>query len=389
MSLKFRKKIRVFPGFYLNLSKSGMSATVGIKGMSINIGQKTKYLNVGIPGIGIYDRVCLDGFEVNKKIDVSNSESYLSTVPDDAVEIKSYQPEIITSEGFYGLKESIINAQKVKEELMKESNKLFLHKLLSLCMLVISYLMIFGFFTKRFRNNYKEKSIIAKETKEHYQNFKLDIDFNLDQSMLNDFLLLKKSFEKVVGIDTIWDITSAKNVDRVKERSAANTTITRTKVKFSKSSLDFINTQYDALRFRNANGGDMYLYPGFIVMIDKSSKEFALIDFRDINIEHHEQRFIENERVPVDSIIVDSTWKYVNKNGTPDKRFKNNFQIPIALYYEIMLGTSKGLFESYQFSNAELGKDLCNIFEKYINSLKSMKWDNQENSLMKNELDLS
>ena len=56
MSLKFRKRIRVFPGFTLNLSKSGMSATLGVRGSSVNIGKNGTYLNTGIPGTGLYDR---------------------------------------------------------------------------------------------------------------------------------------------------------------------------------------------------------------------------------------------------------------------------------------------------------------------------------------------
>jgi hypothetical protein len=43
MAFKIRKRIRVFPGFYLNLSKSGMSATVGMRGLNINVGGKGAY----------------------------------------------------------------------------------------------------------------------------------------------------------------------------------------------------------------------------------------------------------------------------------------------------------------------------------------------------------
>ena len=57
MSWKFRKRISVFPGFKINLSRRGMSATVGIKGFSLNIGKNGTYLNTGIPGTGIYDRI--------------------------------------------------------------------------------------------------------------------------------------------------------------------------------------------------------------------------------------------------------------------------------------------------------------------------------------------
>ena len=60
MSFKFRKRIRVAPGCTLNLSKSGISATVGIKGFSVNVGKRGSYLNVGLPGTGIYDRIRVD-----------------------------------------------------------------------------------------------------------------------------------------------------------------------------------------------------------------------------------------------------------------------------------------------------------------------------------------
>jgi hypothetical protein len=60
MSIKFRKRIKIFPGFYLNLSKTGISATIGIRGLNINFCRNGIYLNTGIPGMGLYDRVRLD-----------------------------------------------------------------------------------------------------------------------------------------------------------------------------------------------------------------------------------------------------------------------------------------------------------------------------------------
>lgn len=387
MALKFRKRVRVFPRFYLNLSKSGMSATVGMRGLNVNVGKKGTYLNTGIPGTGIYDRVKLNGKQSNdNNVPVDNFNPATSTIPDDAVEIKSYQPELVTSEGLFGLKESIINAQIVKEELRQDKNKLALKTTFSLLLMVFSYILIFGFFIKWFKNNYIILKQASNEAKETYENFKLDIEFNMDQSILNDYLTLKKNFEQLANINVIWDITSAKSVDRVKERSAAGTSITRTKVKFSKSSLDYINTKYEALRFQNANGGDMFLYPGFIVMIDKQNKEFGLIDFREINIEHHGQRFVETEGVPKDSKVVDRTWKYVNKSGSPDKRYKDNYEIPIALYYELTISSTKGLFESYQFSNPEIGQIFCDSFSKYQDSLQKMNWKNEENKLMEENI---
>ena len=54
--MRFRKTITIFKGLKLNLSKSGVSVTVGGKGVSANLGKNGVYLNTGIPGTGLYDR---------------------------------------------------------------------------------------------------------------------------------------------------------------------------------------------------------------------------------------------------------------------------------------------------------------------------------------------
>src|SRR5690606_39284991 len=53
MSFRFRKRIKIIPGIYLNLSKSGVSTTIGPRGASVSIGKRGSYLNLGVPGTGI------------------------------------------------------------------------------------------------------------------------------------------------------------------------------------------------------------------------------------------------------------------------------------------------------------------------------------------------
>lgn len=60
MGIKFRKRITIAPGFKINISRRGISTTIGPKGFSVNAGKKGVYLNTGIPGTGIYDRKRLD-----------------------------------------------------------------------------------------------------------------------------------------------------------------------------------------------------------------------------------------------------------------------------------------------------------------------------------------
>lgn len=54
MGFRFRKTISIIPGVRVNISKSGVSASVGGKGETVNIGQDGHVRGtVGLPGTGI------------------------------------------------------------------------------------------------------------------------------------------------------------------------------------------------------------------------------------------------------------------------------------------------------------------------------------------------
>jgi len=58
MSLRFRRQLRLLPGLHLNLSRSGISATVGVPGMRVTLGRRPA-VNVGLPGSGVSYRESL------------------------------------------------------------------------------------------------------------------------------------------------------------------------------------------------------------------------------------------------------------------------------------------------------------------------------------------
>jgi len=77
-------------------------------------------------------------------------------------------------------------------------------------------------------------------------------------------------------------------------------------------------------------------------------------------------RFIEDDRVPKDARIVDTTWRYVNKRGGPDKRFKNNKELPVVLYDELQLSSSSGLLEHFQIS-------MTGVADKFRNAVLELR----------------
>jgi hypothetical protein len=59
MGFRFQRRIRLFKGLTLNLSKSGTSLTVGVPGASVNVRDDKVTGNVGVPGTGMSYRESL------------------------------------------------------------------------------------------------------------------------------------------------------------------------------------------------------------------------------------------------------------------------------------------------------------------------------------------
>jgi hypothetical protein len=180
------------------------------------------------------------------------------------------------------------------------------------------------------------------------------------------------TFQQLTTSKKIWDVTSAHSEDRIRTRSAASTVVQKKDVKFGIKNLPEIKTEYPALHFQNANGADLFFYPTFVVMY-QNKENFAMIGYNELDFYFSSTRFVEEGSVPSDSKVIDRTWKKVNKNGTPDKRFKGNHQIPIVRYGTINLKTTTGLNEEYSFSNYEFSEAFGSAFSDYQSLIKNIR----------------
>jgi hypothetical protein len=134
-------------------------------------------------------------------------------------------------------------------------------------------------------------------------------------------------------------------------------------VRFELGGCDLIQWDQKVPHLRNAKGGDLYLYPGFILY--RAAREaFSLIEYHDIVWEGSNSKFVEEEKVPEDCRVLGSTWAKANKDGSRDRRFADNYQIPTVEYGQLVLKSSNGLWEEFQFSN--LGKMV-----NWLNALKA------------------
>jgi len=76
MGFRFQKRIRLFKGLTLNLSKTGTSWTIGGRGASINLRDGKATGNVGIPGTGLsYRGKLMDDENASKTLELIEKQS--------------------------------------------------------------------------------------------------------------------------------------------------------------------------------------------------------------------------------------------------------------------------------------------------------------------------
>ena len=104
----------------------------------------------------------------------------------------------------------------------------------------------------------------------------------------------------------------------------------------------------------------LYFLPDRLLVYAGSN--IGAVSYRDLHISVTDSQFIESSRssVPGDAEVVGSTWRYVNKGGGPDRRFKDNPELPVCRYEEIHLTSTSGLREILQLSKRGLGQQLAN-----------------------------
>jgi len=368
--MRFRRKAKLFPGVYLNFSKSGISTTIGVPGASINFGSKGTFLNTGIPGTGLYDRHRLGGNPSKPQPGYQNYPSPVDTSVSEIGAIRSEDAESTTSKGLLELKKTLTDCYQERKDLKIEIGKAKFKLIIATIFWVLSCLIIIGFFVKQIKQSRIDAKENLNDLQIQLQKCFINIDFEIDPPFENQYLALLEKYKSLMTSLRIWDITSSITVDRVTTRSAATSTVQRKIIKFGFGNIDIIKSKYDAMHFENANGGDIYIYPAFIALVD-SNKKFGLIDIRDLNFSFYEQRFMEDQSLPADSSVVGNTWAKVNKNGTPDKRFKDNYSIPICQYGGMELKSTTGLNEAYLFSSYNKSNQFAEKMNEYQRVIKS------------------
>ena len=98
-----------------------------------------------------------------------------------------------------------------------------------------------------------------------------------------------------------------------------------------------------------------------------------MIDFNEISLRFDLCKFIEESGYPPDAQIHEYVWEKSNKDGSPDRRFAQNRQLPALLYGQLDISSPSGLHEQYQFSNVDKAIEFCKAWESLNKALDEVR----------------
>ena len=152
----------------------------------------------------------------------------------------------------------------------------------------------------------------------------------------------------------MWQITQQATVSNRKVNAGADRNVSRNNLKLTNKPPYYIKTNVTCVVIP-LKKEKLIILPDKMLVLRKNSA--GVVSYENLHVDVKRTRFIESWSVPRDSQILSYTWQYVNKNGSPDKRYNNNRQLPVCLYAEILLTSAEGLNVEIQCSNVSIAEE--------------------------------
>lgn len=339
MGFYFRKSVS-FGGLRLNFSKSGVGASVGTKGFRFGISPRGNYVRIGANGL--YYRTM-----IGKKRNTSN------TVPREENIQTIQQSDVVMHE--IESNDALEIFDSSSQDLLNEINKKYNQIPLWTIGIVITILL--GSTSFLFLGLLSIGLLYWLDMNRRTTFIVYDIE-EAAESRIQAFY---DTFNEIMSANQKWHVSASGQVQDRKYHAGASRLLRRSSISINYSLPKLIKTN---VRVPCVPVGEqkLYFFPDKILVVQR--KKVGAVSYGSLMLECSNTRFIEDGVVPRDTIVVDHTWKYVNKNGGPDRRFKDNKQFPVVLYSELYFRSETGLNELVQVSRPDVGQGL----REYLNN---------------------
>lgn len=350
MGFRFRKSVSLFGGaFRINFSKSGIGYSYGGKGARV-----TKTANgrtrttLSLPGTGI-SYIAESGKKKTHRPIQGNTVN-ITQHPIETDQILERTIENASTEGLVSVQEQDFIASIKRYRT--------LNKLLS-WFIAIWMIITIAFFSDKSYYNLMVLLWLAVFALMLLFMFagKVKVIYSFDEYGNRQTELINNVIAKLKSNSIIWQINNVYVNQNTKVHAGAERSLSTGTVVIRRKTPKFLNTNVPVHEVKLAKE-KIYVFPDKL-MIVKGNK-IGSIHMDDLDIMLANTRFITNF-APKDARVVGHTWQYVNKNGGPDKRFKNNIQLPICDVGSMSFKAPQGLDILLYLSNVYTVQDISDM----------------------------
>jgi hypothetical protein len=184
---------------------------------------------------------------------------------------------------------------------------------------------------------------------------------------------LERLLQVLARSHVIWAVSSEHVHGDWKRHAGAGTSVTRRRIQVGWGSPSFIETNA-RIGLLNIGGTKLYLFPDRMLIF--GSGGVRSVRYGDLSVTADTVSFREEGGVPADARVTGKTWRYVNKSGGPDRRFTNNYQMPVVSYGTPDVRAPSGLRLSLQTSAYNLAADAAMVvrdLQSAVSDLESQR----------------
>jgi hypothetical protein len=328
MGWYFRKSVGFGP-FRLNLSKSGIGASLGVRGARIGVGPRGHYVRLGRGGL-YYQQYLHPARERTPQ--ATRPSVHPLTLAEPEVPIATADVSLLQDSTADTLLKELREKQRririapIAATAFTLTTILALAAKLPLWFIVPCILAFVIIHAAMIRSDYECKLAV--------------LNYDLDSEARVSYLKLLNALQALASSARIWRVSSAQRSRDTKYTAGAGTLMDKKPASVRLAAPNFVQTRVAVWEIALGNQ-KLYFFPDRVLIYQGS--EVGAVQYQNFSIELHHTGFVETDGVPADSEVIGQTWRYVNKGGGPDRRFASNPQIPIVRYSELTMKSASGM----------------------------------------------
>lgn len=343
MSFGFRKSFSSGP-LRFTLSKSGVSTSFGVRGARVTTGPRGTFVTVSSHGFYYRERLGQGGQRRRDSARAFTAEPHEGPV--DSTPIS----DLIDSSS-----EKLLSDLNSRAQMF---NPAILGWIGSVCLLFCSLTGVAPLVFIAAAIGLAVVSITLQVR--HRQRIKTRLHYELDQQATVRFQAITSALKALWSCQKLWRVERREFTSDWKRNAGASRLNDRKRIAAGILTPPNVecNLEIPAINFGNIQ---LYFFPDRVLVME--GKRFGAVAYDDFKIEASITQFVEDDSVASDSRTVGYRWRYMNKDGGPDRRFNNNNQIPVVLYGELGLRSNSGFNILLQTSRPEAANEFKSNIE--------------------------